>query len=299
MNRFRESRGLKIGLLVIVIVLGSFGFFRSCFASTDRGAVYPAAQSKSVAFSSGDSLEIKTVSNDVILRTDPHATGLTAQVSGSGKTDRFLEVSRSGSSVEISFSPRWRFFSFPSGQNTGTPLVVTLPEGIIIDDLSLTTVSGDIAMETDLSVRDEAEIRTTSGDVSFTRLDASSAELKSVSGDITGDILSAGKLEAKTVSGDISLQENEVDDFDVSTTSGRISLLSVSPRFAAMELKSISGSITVVFTGEPSMKTELTSTSGALRLQDSRGAKGLSMTHGTGDAHLEAGTTSGGISVSW
>ncbi|AEC01375.1 DUF4097 family beta strand repeat-containing protein [Parasphaerochaeta coccoides] len=302
MNRFKESRSLKIGLIVIIIVFGSFGIIRSCFGATRR-IQYPANQSETMSFSSGDSLKIETVSDNIVLRTSPGVSKVSAEVSGTGKIDCILKVIRSGSTVEISLRyPRKSFFfTFPlyTISSNDVTLIITVPEGTQVSDLSMKTVSGDIDIKSDISVQDELGIKTTSGDVTFGRLDASSVKLNSLSGNMKGDGISARKLTVETISSTIHVKENKAEDYELSTVSGDITLRSVSPRFSALEAQSTSGNITVAFTEEPSMKAKLSSISGTLILQESHGSRNLNISYGKAESNLEIHTTSGDISVTW
>lgn len=281
MNRFSESKSLKIVLLVSVCLLAAGGGIRSCVATIKppTQASYPGEQRVTSTIRSGESLDIRTLGTDVLVRIGDSSSELVAEVQGNRTTNHQLQVHQDGSTWTITFRPSWNPVSFNSG-SSNAPLIVTIPAGLILEDISITTISGDISVENSLETTDSATFKTTSGDIRLAGLNTEKAEVKSVSGIIQIHSLSTDRMEATTVSDRIEMEE-------------------ISPKFSKIEARSTSGNINLTFTSQPSMTIRMKSLSGRLALQGARGSSSMEHSYGRSSAEVDLGTTSGNISVAW
>lgn len=124
-------------------------------------------------------------------------------------------------------------------------LTVYLPKSEY-DTLYLETVSGNITVPENISFG-SVEVRSTSGNISFSAVSKNGIWAKTVSGDINIKNTAGGKAEVQSTSGNIYLENMKVDDIIVKTTSGKAELNSFNADW----------------------NTEIYSTSGDVRLKDS------------------------------
>ena len=111
--------------------------------------------------------------------------------------------------------------------------------------LSLSSASGDIRSEMDISLAEGFQAEAVSGDVVIPNITASKVSLGSSSGDIKVDAVSAGindsagAVDIETVSGDINVGQL-AGEIDIESSSGEITVKQLT---GATKIKSISGNI--------------------------------------------------------
>ncbi len=148
--------------------------------------------------------------------------------------------------------------------------------------LHTATVSGDIVVPDGFTFN-EAELSTTSGDISFEAKTETAWDGKSVSGDIDVKNNAGGAVKIHTTSGEIDLEDVLADSINLGTTSGDISLENA---FAQREIfiKSTSGEISLESCdgGDITIKTTSGDVKGSLRSEKQF------ITHTTsGDIHVQ------------
>ena len=94
-----------------------------------------------------------------------------------------------------------------------------------VGDIGIDTASGEVTLK-DVTVLNNAEIETTSGDVEFSGLDAGYIFIDTASGDVEGSVVKAMQYEIDTASGDIrvpvSMRDAEI--CRVETASGDVTI---------------------------------------------------------------------------
>ena len=123
---------------------------------------------------------------------------------------------------------------------SGLTLTVYLPEQEY-QTLFLKTVSGDISVPDDLAFA-QAEISSTSGDISFLGRTTGGLTIQSTSGEIEAGNASGGDVRVTAVSGDVRLSDVAARALNVKTTSGEIELRSVVAEQGA-DVQSTSGDV--------------------------------------------------------
>lgn len=121
-------------------------------------------------------------------------------------------------------------------------LTVTLPQGLTLEEVEITTVSAGISAP-ELSAR-SIDWSTTSGDMTAQFFDTAELHLDTVSGvtNVTSDT-DVRKVKIGSTSGDISLALGVVEELDVSTVSGRVQAEAL--QCGSADLESTSGDITL------------------------------------------------------
>jgi DUF4097 and DUF4098 domain-containing protein YvlB len=141
---------------------------------------------------------------------------------------------------------------------------IYLPQGEY-EKLHAVSVSGDIVVSDSFTFR-EAELETTSGNISFESGTGDAWYGKSVSGDISGKNLTGGNVDIKTTSGEIELEASAADSLHIVSTSGDISLEDVVCE-TDLFIKSTSGEVSLESCdgGEMTIKTVSGDVEGSLR----------------------------------
>lgn len=292
----RDSKGLKITLLVIVLVVMFVNFL--------PGDTYSAKQEVTASVQDGYDLAIKAVAGDVSVTIDPAATRISASYSGSGRTRSKLVLEQSGSKVTISekYSEKGflRFFDFSS-----TPrMMVVIPQDTALKSLTASTVSGDIDIETNL-IADMIKLSSTSGGVDFLNLEApdGTVQISSVSGNVDGYLVAADKVKISMTSGNAEVYRMEGKNIELTSVSGNING-EAAPGNGDMKLSTVSGEIDVILDTATNATVTAKTLSGSLHLgnRDTDGQwdkESASAVIGDGTGAVEAKTTSGPITISW
>lgn len=170
-------------------------------------------------------------------------------------------------------------------------LTVYLPEQEY-ESLLLQTASGDIAVHSGFTFA-EAELRTASGDVTFTGTVSEQLSVQSTSGEIevrnttgstvqiattSGDIELAavqisGEAVLETISGDIALEHSDAGSFRIKTTSGDIEGALLSGKNFVTH--TVSGDVRVPPSDSTANVCEVTTTSGDIRIKVPEGSSDL------------------------
>lgn len=160
---------------------------------------------------------------------------------------------------------------------------ISVPEGFSIETLTVKSTSGDIALACQVS--SSASVKTTSGEIELDHCNPQSLTCSSTSGDLSVNHVAAGTLEISTVSGEIDLEDITADEeAHLSSTSGNIRFIQLeSPYLSA---RTVSGD---VYGTVPTAKDILTqTTSGNVKISGSQ----------EGQPQWRITTTSGNIRVS-
>ena len=232
-----------------------------------------------------------------------------------------------GTTLRIRFT-KSGFFSLRS---LNKALTVTLPTGIVLENvnieatsadvtipdlqvnaLSVSLTSGDLELAQsgssnsialsstsgDLHVRlEEAKavfISTTSGKIALEQTDAAdSVLLSSTSGDIRIALDSVNTLNASATSGSISLQANAVHNARLDSTSG--TLIAALAAFDDLQIDSTSGNVTAALNALPGFTADIGTASGAFDSAIALKQDGSRYACGDESASLRIHTTSGDI----
>lgn len=160
---------------------------------------------------------------------------------------------------------------------------ISVPEGFSIETLTVKSTSGDIALACQVS--SSASVKTTSGEIELDHCNPQSLTCSSTSGDLSVNHVATGTLEISTVSGEIDLEDITADEeAHLSSTSGNIRFIQLeSPYLSA---RTVSGD---VYGTVPTAKDILTqTTSGNVKISGSQ----------EGQSQWRITTTSGNIRVS-
>ncbi len=290
----RDSKGLKITLLAIVLIVMFINFL--------PGDTYPAKQEVVASTKDVYDLTVKATVGDISVIVDPNATQISASYSGSGRTRSKLLLEQNGSSVTVSekYSENGflHFFNF-----TSTPrMMVVVPQGAMLEALTISTVSGDISIDSDLTVG-RIKLASASGEIDFLNLKApgGTAQIATVSGNVDGYSVAADKVKVATTSGDIDVYRVEGNDIDLNSVSGSISCETASGN-GNVKLTTVSGTIDMELDERTNATVSATSLSGSIQLgqSDSRSfEKSATAVVGNGTGSINAKTTSGSITISW
>ena len=207
--------------------------------------------------------------------------------------------------------------------NVSVAYTVTAPAGT---RLSINSISGDVKVT---DIKGELSASTISGDVRISgagRLGAVKTisgsvevddaqvdgpmESSSVSGDVVIRRVTARRLDAGSVSGNIKLEDLQCERVTGQTTSGNVAFSGALARSGRYELKSFSGEVRIVLSGNTGFEVQANSFSGEVRTDVAITTHGtteptrrgrrtvLNGTYGDGSAVLDLTTFSGSIVIS-
>ena len=175
-------------------------------------------------------------------------------------------------------------------------------------ELSASTISGDVRISGAGRV---GTVKTISGSVEVTDAQVDGTmESSSVSGDVLIRRVTARRLDAGSVSGNIKLDEVQCERVSGQTTSGSVWFGGPLARSGRYELKSFSGEVRVVLSGNTGFEVQANSFSGEVRTDVPIATHGtaepnrhgrrtvLNGTYGDGSAVLDLTTFSGSIVIS-
>ncbi|HUW77596.1 MAG TPA: DUF4097 family beta strand repeat-containing protein [Candidatus Nanopelagicaceae bacterium] len=190
-------------------------------------------------------IEINNVSGKVELKThDAASVIVTVETITANSRDlvEATEIAARGNSIEIIVPNSFGFRNRKVLVSVTTPVSTTVNISTVsadiestgaIEEIVVKTVSGDIRLDTILNVM---ELKTTSGDVAVTHSPASSTVtcvsgdvrlngcsgqtyIKTVSGDCLTHLISGGELNIKSVSGDVTVLVDPEMEIDVTAQS--------------------------------------------------------------------------------
>jgi hypothetical protein len=219
---------------------------------------------------------------------------------------------------------------YPSGEeqrrnnrrniNVSVAYTVSAPAGtrVSIDSISgnvrVTDIKGDInanSISGDVRISGAGRIGTAKSisgtiEISDTQADGAVAG-SSVSGDVLFRRVTARRMDGGSVSGNIKLEDVQCERVSGQTTSGSVWFSGTLARSGRYELKSFSGEVRLVLTGNTGFEVDANSFSGVVNASDfaittrgtpSRNRRTLSGTYGDGAAVLDLTTFSGSIVIS-
>jgi DUF4097 and DUF4098 domain-containing protein YvlB len=174
-------------------------------------------------------------------------------------------------------------------------------------DVSANTISGDVRITGAGRV---GTVKTISGTVEVTDAEVDGTmESSSVSGDVLLRHVTARRLDASSVSGNIKLEEVQCERVSGQSTSGSVGFSGALARSGRYELKSFSGEVRIVLSGNTGFEVQANSFSGDVRADipitthgntepNRRGRRTvLNGTYGDGSAVLDLTTFSGSIVI--
>ncbi len=284
----KDTKANKVLLIIVVLLLGLGAFLTKC------GQWQSSADTQDAAFSSGDSLKVSTVTNNIIIEVDEHADR--AIFSVSNLENSILSVSRTGNQVVVEVRPkrRWSFGFFSSSPS---PLVVTLPTDQL-GKLEASSTSGDIEILPALSL-DKLEASSVSGEIDFLTLTANSLlKLTTVSGTIHGrEAKSEGNLELFSTSGEVEVGTYHGKDILLKSVSGQIEGELILDAGDEAKIETISGSIDVDGRRIEGLSITASTISGAITFNEQDQGNQVSVEKGNAQSHLKLSSTSGGIEL--
>ena len=203
-----------------------------------------------------------------------------------------------------------------------TDFTVTAPAGThlilksVSGNLKVTGITGDVSAEPvsgDVQVSSGGRITTAKSisgnvEVSDTKFDGS-LDASSVSGDVRLQRVTARRISIGSVSGNLRLDDVQSDRVDAHTTSGNANFAGTLAKNGRYDLKSFSGEVRLVLSGDTGFELEASSFSGDVRSDlpitthgtsdERRGRRrSLSGTYGDGSAVLNISTFSGSVVIS-
>lgn len=170
------------------------------------------------------------------------------------RLSHFIEVKENKLVIERIDNRKW--YEHIGIYNGEIHLTVYLPN-YSYNSLVLSTLSGDINITKDFAF-ENAEIITTSGDVSFTARVNEKLKLSSNSGEIVLGPIITKNVEIDTTSGDITIENVKCDNVNLCSTSGEISLNQVKVN-GDMQIKTTSGDIELEYSDAKELYLQSTS----------------------------------------
>ena len=302
MSTERNTRRIILGgALIIIALLGGYGFFKDIFGSHTPsiprvipGNYTAVDQQVTLPIDGLKTIELNSVAADSTLTTGESSREVSARLTGSSQKDIELKTKVEGTSGKV-------YVDYPTpdfGSSRSLRLEIILPaayagklalhsvsgdvmiaDGASLGVTSVSTVSGDIKSREGLF--ESLIVSSVSGDVSITRVDSSSTRISTTSGDI--DLSQRyGAIELVSLSGTVELALDRVDnDIEVKSTSGDISIAVPESSDLLVNFSSMSGDV--------SSRLDLAQSS----LKDHK----LEGTSGSGRYQLSANTMSGDINL--
>lgn len=294
----KDSKGLKITLLVIVLIIMLVNFL--------PGETYSSKQQVMIGIKDSYNLSIKTVTNDVSVIVDPTATNISASYSGSGRTKSKLTMEQNGSNVTISekYSNKnfLGIFNVGFGMGGSPHLTVVLPGNAALQGFSVESVSGDISIDTDITAG-TIKLASTGGDIDFLNLQATAGniQISTISGYIEGYQAVGTNVKLSTTSGTIEVYQIDAKDITINSVSGDIYGMAA-PGNGTLKMKTVSGEIDMQLDPQTNATVNAKSVSGEIQLGRSTEQfvlNNATTVIGDGTGSITADTTSGDITISW
>lgn len=144
--------------------------------------------------------------------------------------------------------------------------------GTVSEQLSVQSTSGEIEIRN--TTGSTVQIATTSGDIDLSRVTADALSLQSTSGDIElAAVQISGEAVLETISGDIALEHSDAGSFRIKTTSGDIEGALLSGKNFVTH--TVSGDVRVPPSDSTANVCEITTTSGDIRIKAPEGSSDL------------------------
>lgn len=283
---------LSVMILGLCVLLGygiSGGFGRFGVSGAGWGGPYKLVQEREFPVEEINSIRIAYTksSNDVAVYEAEGDSVIVREFANYEAADRELaEIKLQSGNLTVKGPRRANGFI---NINRHIYTEIYLPAGYS-GELNIGTVSGDISISTDLSLKEALNLASTSGDM-YTysqNIKATKINAASTSGEIRLSVLEADEVIVSTTSGDIRIEK--ADTFvSCASTSGEIT---VSGGAGDRRISSTSGDIWVK---EASGRISVSTTSGEINVSGSEGCGSIGST--SGDVFFSLAELSGDISI--
>ena len=228
----------KVILILFISIL--LVFFASCnFYKYEDSEKYVAGGAEIT--SNITKLEIDWTNGDVnISYHDKEMVSFTESANADLEEKEKLHYYLEGTTLHIKYAKSGIISSNPPTKE----LIVSLPKGILLNEIEINAVSANIKMEQPhfQNKIPSLEIETVSGDVTLDlKAGAQDIAIETVSGKINASS-KADSIEIETVSGDINFScNNKLKECSITSTSGNVSLGLISTADFTLEKESVSG----------------------------------------------------------
>lgn len=160
------------------------------------------------------------------------------------------------------------------------------------------TMSGDVSIQ---GAKGVVDVRVASGDISLTDTDASLLTVESTNSDVSLTRVS-GVINVRSGSGDLSLKEVSGRTISAETASGDISVLLTNPVLGSLDLRTVSGDVTVEVPDGNDCRVNLNTLRGSVACgfeleSEQREANTVNGKLGSGAGSLHASAVSGDVSL--
>ena len=327
-----RNQWIRIGMIVCVLVIvvavavnlaGLFSGSPFGYANAEKYTAGETSISESVR-----NLEIDWINGKVNLAY--HSSGTVELSETSDRTispDLQLRWWLDGDTLRIQYAKS----GFRLNSNQQKELTVTLPEGISLNNVSISATSGDLnipaleaeALRMEVTSGDiyaeagtrTAEVRATSGDITLKlRGEAEGVTVGTTSGNVGIEAEKARKIKVSSTSGGIGISAGETQECEAGATSGNVYVdlleagnvkigttsggIQVSlAKFASLKANSTSGQVTAALSDAPGFTAEIGSVSGRMDYNMPLSRNGDTYVCGDGSGKVEIGTTSGNIQL--
>lgn len=279
----RDTKANKIFLLIVVGLIGI------AFASRPIAKKVKGTQTLDYAFPSGTSLDVKTLSDSITIKSDPSAKEMTVSYKGAGNLKG--DATNDGISLSVENPSSW--FSF-----TGNGmLMVTIPQ-TRMDSLEVESASGFIHTMGNLETED-SRLHTVSGKIDIQDLQADgTVTVSSTSGGVDiSTLISQGNAEVSSTSGRVDIRDFTGTNLDAHSVSGSIDL-QLHMDEGSLKVSSTSGSMDLMLEQKtPSYRIDAHSTSGSLDIMGKGAENSLNLAQGEEKLKVNLSSTSGSINI--
>ncbi len=254
------------------------------------------ADRQTVAVHGDPNIRIKTTSNDIMVYRSPLARDMHVSLSEGPLIPCTAHVDTDGTNIMVNVTlPPTAWFT--KRRSSRQVLQVILPANLTPRSFLVETSSGSVTLLQPM-VGSYIGIRTASGTIRFTNLEAPQGELvlQSTSGTIIGDKATAARLTVTSCSGLVKVNSLTSSEGHVATSSGLIALNNCSTD-GKLQACTESGHIDMQLSHGTDAKVHATSQHGSVRLHGITGESSIDI--GTGAAYIEATSESGRINICW
>ena len=274
-------------------------FFGGNELNLDLGDAVSVSEEKAIVLGSKEEISINTSIGDIEVREhdgEDILLNLEGDVPSKYK-DNYYQVSDTGTKLQIDVLNKITNLNIMGLGNYNIKITLLVPKGFQ-GDLYLATVSGETLVE-GLEL-ETLSLTGVSGDMTLTEGTYGVLDFKNVSGSVFSDS-ETGNVSGDTVSGAITVTGVK-DLVKLNTVSGKISS-TIDELQGTAKLVSVSGDINLEILNSGEVSYKLSSISGRLSAEDNgivtKGDKSLSETFTNARGMVEASTVSGRISIKY
>ena len=224
--------------------------------------------------------------------------------------DRQMRWKLDGDTLRVRYEKQgFRLFSLAEAEKT---LTVTLPEGTVLEDVSIDATSA--ALNLPGIQADQLSLDVTSGEINaapiarVVRADATSGLIRlqltenaeqisitTTSGDILLEMADADQVHAGSTSGNIMITAKSIEDLSAGSTSGSVQVKTGS--LETLKIDTTSGDVSAALPTQPGFTAYFDTTSGKVEYELPLAKQGDAYVCGDGSGTVKIDTTSGDISV--